>query len=449
MKGSAYNIWVDHKSHSYVFNGLSGSLLRLDATDREAFEGNLEDKLTECSPSLLKMLVQGRMIIADDVDELDVLRRRYQLSRDSTHSLSLTLVTSLGCNFDCPYCFEAKQPSVMSDNVQSSILRLVDSQLPHIRNFSVTWFGGEPLVGIKPLLRLSSQFIDRCSAAGVPYEASIVTNGYLLSDATCLHLRDAKVGFAQITLDGPAEVHDRMRPLTNGGGTFRQIVDNLHNAVKYFSVGIRVNIDAANVGETERLVQHLANEGLAGKLGLNVGHIVAGSKQQAGPSASYKTSCLTNAAFAEAEIEFERMIRRYGFAPANLPKPAGAPCTAVRKNELVVGSKGELYKCWESVGDSREVIGHIDDCENLNSRLYKWLQYDPFANDECRTCIALPVCMGGCAQHAMDKLQYENRCGTFRHTFRDKVLDFVERAETEGLEGLINANRLARRMETR
>ncbi|MGE0541760.1 MAG: SPASM domain-containing protein [Dehalococcoidia bacterium] len=62
------------------------------------------------------------------------------------------------------------------------------------------------------------------------------------------------------------------------------------------------------------------------------------------------------------------------------------------------------------------MIGDIRDYQNRNGRLVKWPTYDLFADSACRGCIALPVCMGGCAHHAMDLRQYENRCGTFRHT---------------------------------
>lgn len=449
MKQSAYNVWVERPSGAYVYNGIGGSLLKLDAGNHAALRAYLDHGATHCPPSVLEQLVRGRMLIADDIDELRALRARRNSSQSDTRQLGLTLITSLGCNFDCPYCFEAKFPSVMNDRVQTAVLRLVDDQLTKIDQLSVTWFGGEPLVGKRVLNRLSKAFIERCDRANIGYDASIVTNGYLLSEKTCQELKEAKIASAQVTIDGPPEVHDRMRPLVNGSGTFWQIVKNLNHAVDYFSINVRVNIDSKNVGETERLLQILMAEGLAGKVAVNLGHLVGGTDSHAGPSATYKPVCLTNAEFARAEIEFNRMAGRYGFGEAGLPAPAGAPCTAVRKNELVVGSKGELYKCWESVGDAREVIGHIDDYENLNSRTAKWLKYDPFEIDECRSCIALPVCMGGCAQHAMDKLQYHNRCGTFRHTFREQVEDFVDYAEKAGLDGVLQTNRLARRMETR
>ena len=89
-------------------------------------------------------------------------------------------------------------------------------------------------------------------------------------------------------------------------------------------------------------------------------------------------------------------------------------------------------------------MGHIRAYKNPNGRMQKWLKYNPFANKECQQCIALPVCMGGCAAHAMDLLQYENRCGTFRHTYKEQVLRFVESAEEQGGDGLIPAMQLAR-----
>jgi uncharacterized protein len=179
------------------------------------------------------------------------------------------------------------------------------------------------------------------------------------------------------------------------------------------------------------------------------GQIVGINDGVPAPSATYQAACFTNAEFARAAEEFTRLGMRYGFSSPSLPRPTGAPCTAVRANELVVGSKGELYKCWDSVGNHLEVVGHITNYKNPNGRLQKWLKYDPFADAECRSCIALPVCMGGCAHHAMDLLQHENRCGAFRHTYREQVLAFVESAKRTRKAGLLPATSLARRMETR
>jgi uncharacterized protein len=313
----------------------------------------------------------------------------------------------------------------------------------------VTWFGGEPLVGKKPLLALSDAFIARCAAAEVRYEASISTNGYLLDEETCAQLRDRKVSNVQVGLDGPPEIHDRMRPLSNGQGTFWRIVKNLHHAVEYLPVTVRMNVDTQNIAHAEELFQLLKAEGLSGKLGVYPGQIVGVDDNALAPSASYQPPCFANPDFARVELEFDEMAARYGFGAPTLPRPTGAPCTAVRKNELVVGSEGELYKCWDSVGNKLEVIGTIFDYENQNGRMHKWLKYDPFSDTECRSCIALPVCMGGCAHHGMDLIQHENRCSTFRHTYREQIVAFVERAGGRREPVSVVPAGLVRRMDTR
>ncbi|MFI5015218.1 MAG: radical SAM protein [Hyphomicrobiales bacterium] len=448
MRESRYNIWVEKPQAAYVFNARSGALLRIDAAHYRSLRGFLSDGTTDCPPGVLANLVAGSMLVADDADEVESLARRYRAGRENASRFALTIVTSLGCNFACPYCFEEKHPSIMDAEVQEQVLQLVDDQLPRIGSFHVTWFGGEPLVGKKSLLALSDAFMARCDRGGVAYDADIITNGYLLDAGTCAELAARRVTSAQVGLDGPPDVHDRMRPLVNGKGSFKVILANLHHAVAHLQVSVRVNIDRGNFGSVEELFRLLAAEGLAGKLGVYPGQIVGVRENPLAPSAGY-CGCFSNREFAEASREFLRMAGRHGLAAPALPSPTGAPCTAVRQNELVVGSHGELYKCWNSVGNRNEAIGHIGDYRNLDSRVAKWLAYDPFANEECRTCVALPVCMGGCAHHAFEKAQYENRCGSFRHTYREEVAEFIDFAEASGAEGLTRVATLARRMETR
>ena len=429
MKESRYNIWVDRDDGAYVYNGVSGSLLRVPHDLRAALERFLDGQPDAGLPrDLAADMTIGRMLVADDADELAVLQARYERSRHSTSHFGLTIVTSLGCNFDCPYCFEAKHPSILDADVEASVLRLLDDQLTRIESFGVTWFGGEPLVGKRPLLSLSDAFISRCDAAGVDYEATIITNGYLLGPDTCRELADRRVVSAQVGLDGPPAVQNRMRPLASGGDSFGRVVENLHHAVEHLEVVVRVNIDASNADQTEELLALLAAEGLAGKIGVYAGHIVGVTSNDQAPSTSYEAqrTCFTNPEFAERSAEFDRQAARYGFGLPRLPQSTGTPCTAVRDNELVVGSAGELYKCWDSVGSAFDVVGHIDDYGNLNGRLRRWLAHDPFSNDECRSCMALPVCMGGCAHHAMDLDLYENRCGTFRFNYAERVAEFIE-----------------------
>jgi uncharacterized protein len=419
-------MWVEHGEDDYVFNGVSGGLLRVPREERARLEAFLGEESDDCSPDLLERLARGRMLIGDETDELALLSRRYHGTRWNRGRLGLTVVTSLGCNFDCPYCFEDKHHSLLSSEVEAAIIGIVDEQIPQLDHVAVTWYGGEPLLGKRALFRLSDELIARCDAADVAYSGSIVTNGYLLDEATCEELASRRIDNAQVTIDGPPDVHNKMRPLVSGGKSFDRIVANLKAAVRHMSIAVRVNLDTSNVHRVEELMKILADEGLSGKLGVYAAQLTQVDDGAPAPSASYATACFSCGEFSEVQSEFRELAESYGFDSPSLPGPSGAPCTAVRANELVIGSKGELYKCWDSVGNPAEVVGHIRDYRKAETRAAKWLSYDPFENDEWRSCIALPVCMGGCAHHGMDEKLYDDRCMPFRWNYAEQVRSFVK-----------------------
>lgn len=426
MIESRFNIWVDKGSLQYVYNGLTGALLSIDREERDALTGYLAgDDTQEIADTTLADLMAGKMLLQDGVDELRVLEELYVRSRSELSHLSLTILPSFGCNFDCPYCFEAKHPSIMNLEVRGAVVDFVKSRLDSLRSIQVEWFGGEPLVGRKALFDLSDRLIAISEDANVKYSASIITNGYLLDMQTCQELQRVGVQHAQVSLDGPPSIHDAMRPLRNGDGSFQRIVENLHNTIGRFAVTIRINVDRVNITSAEALLQILHDEGFAGKLNVYIGHLTGIKDNAAAPSATY-SKCMTRKEFSVEELKFSWIATKYGFAKPSLPTLTGAPCTAVRNGDLVIGSEGELYKCYESVGTPSEVIGNIKDFKDLNSNVRKWLDYSPFRNQECRKCVALPVCMGGCPHHAFDLQLYENRCGTFRLNHADRIALYID-----------------------
>ncbi|SNY69605.1 radical SAM/SPASM domain-containing protein [Paractinoplanes atraurantiacus] len=422
VRESRYNIWVDDGPRSYVYNGVSGRIVEVPTDQREPIARFLAgDDDAPVNEALLQSLAAHQMIIRDTLDELALLRDRYAKSRHDDRAFRLTIVTSLGCNFDCPYCFEAKHPSLLDDDVQQRLLQLVDKRLSAVRSLSVLWYGGEPLVGLPALLSLSDSLLSRAAAAGAAYTAQIITNGYLLTASVARQLRDRAVTSCQITLDGPPEKHNSRRPLAGGRGTFDQILANIITAADVLNVTVRVNLDEDNVADYPRLLHLLAAAGLPGRVSVHPGHVLPAPVNPLAPSATYSTGCLTRPAFAEAEQRFTALATSLGFSTPAPARPLGAPCTAVRANELIVGSRGELYKCTETVGDPREVIGNLRDWPKENDRLSKWLTYDPFTDPDCRSCIALPVCMGGCAYHSMNPSLADSRCSTFRFRHREQV----------------------------
>lgn len=416
MRESRFNHWVRQRGAMYVYNGLSGSLLMVPYSHYQALKRYLAGLTKDCSPALLHDMALARMLVPDAADEVKSLSALYEQSKKDPTALGLTIVTSLGCNCDCPYCFEERRPSVMGQHVQAAILRYLDGRLPDLRSFHVAWYGGEPLIGLRPLSALSRAFISRCDTAGVAYSASIVTNGVLLDNETGRLLRELRVRTAQVTLDGPPGIHDRRRPLAGGGPTFHKIVENLGVATAYLSVTVRVNVDATNSHAVLELLTILAEQGLVGKVRVYIAQMLPYTD---GPHGG---DSLTPSQFLRVRSSFVRDCQRLGFAMEPLPQPTPVPCAAVRSSHFVVGSEGELYKCWNVVGHPSEALGHITAPDHLTSAASVWSEFDPFVDEECRTCSVLPICMGGCQHLGRDERLRKFRCTSARRDLRMRIL---------------------------
>jgi len=433
MKYSRFNVWAELGDHVGLFGGVSGAFVVMDPEQRRQVDGFVAGADTGTAVAdLLHQLVEMGIIVNDDHDELAVLRSRYDAGRWHSDSLGYTVVTSLGCNFDCPYCFEAKHPSLLKPAVADALVEVLQDSLPSINRMHVTWMGGEPLLGKKQLLDLSDRFIEICDANDKTYAANIITNGWHLDRATARALVERRVEGAQVTIDGPPDVHDVKRPLVNGGSTFGRIVDNVVEASEEISIGIRINLDTTNAHRAEELVAILAGAGLAGRVTLALGKISNAVGNEASPLATYTKSCMTAPEFGAFEMAFNRVAESYGFGYPGTPGPVGTPCTAVRAGEIVAGSDGEMWKCWDDIGDADRSIGTVFDYRTSNEELQRWLAYHPVDDAQCSTCIALPVCMGGCVHHDFNSDDREARCGTFRHNHAERIEEHLRR--TVGME---------------
>lgn len=312
--------------------------------------------------------------------------------------------------------------------------RLVDHvalRADGLKTLQVHWLGGEPLMARRQLVELSGRFLEVSRAHSVLYFANITTNGYLLTGPVSEELLGVGITHAQVCLDGTPSTHDRMRPLASGRGTFWQILQNVEESSQILDVTVRVNVDANNFDTTDELLDLLASRGLQDRITIYAGQLVKVDDDAPipTPSATYPSPCFTGPEFASREVAFLRNAAHKGFNRPALPGPIATPCTAVREDEFVVGSDGELYKCWENVGNKRKTVGSILDGQGLGTAkpIKEWSGYSPFEDGECLECIALPSCMGGCLHHYNDPRLRHSRCSTFRDNHLAQVELFAWR----------------------
>jgi uncharacterized protein len=136
------------------------------------------------------------------------------------------------CNLNCSYCFMynlgdatwRNQPKVMPPEVVEALMARVRSHCERHRleRFVFVMHGGEPLLAGAEFLE---DFVTRARRALLPAVQpifTIQTNGTLLSPAVIEQLRrlDVQLG---ISLDGPAEIHDRHRKDHAGRGSYAAV----------------------------------------------------------------------------------------------------------------------------------------------------------------------------------------------------------------------------------
>jgi len=274
MKVSRYNHRIAHDGRLLLFNAYRRGLHDVGESVYSALdqlEAGAENWDSELSDSTRATLVEAGYVIEDDVDEHTTLLAERESLRLSTEVIGLTIAPTIDCNFGCPYCFEgAEKPQErMSEQTMSAVVNFARGLITEsTRGLSITWFGGEPLLGMSQIEQLTHRFRSAIvEPMGLHYAASIVTNGYGLTRKIATRLRDLGVVRTQITLDGTAEYHNQRRFRIGGHPTFDRIVENIVESCDVLRISVRVNVDEENRESFVPLVKYLQDElGLKGKV---------------------------------------------------------------------------------------------------------------------------------------------------------------------------------------
>lgn len=134
---------------------------------------------------------------------------------------SIMLILTESCNLACKYCYECSEGHKMTF---ATARKIIDSEMINAagENFSIFFFGGEPLLNFDVLKQVyqytEAYYSDRIE------KYAITTNGTLVRDdiKTWLHEHREKFEIT-LSLDGTKEMHDRNRRSKRGKGSFDMV----------------------------------------------------------------------------------------------------------------------------------------------------------------------------------------------------------------------------------
>ncbi len=417
LVASHYNVLVPLASgRTVAYNALSGALAVWEPAESQVFDRIAAAESAEDEPDVVMTLRYGGFVVDEEFDESAALRAEYERVRFNPKQMVFTVAPTLACNFGCDYCFQGpdKPSGRMSPAVQDQTVRFVEAKLDSIERLHVAWYGGEPLLAMGVIESLSERFIESTSQAGVRYDASIVTNGYRLDEATAQKLLGFRVNSAQVTLDGAIAEHDRRRTLLGGAGTFQRITANLAPVVRNtpLHVTVRINIDARNASGIEALLDDLVSQGFAGRK--NFGVYFAPIEAITEGCHNVVNECLPKSDYGQLEARLIRYAFRRGLTGKPYPPRFRGVCGAVRPRGWVVLPNGDLHKCWDTVNSPDQRVGSVADPAALagDRRALRWLQWSPFDNAVCRSCKLLPTCAGSCAHKFLNPTQTLGEAGS-------------------------------------
>lgn len=378
------------------FNFFTLNLMALDGEEARQAELLLDAPNSENSihcHGLRRQILEKGFLIPAEVNERVYLQNWHAQAQQPNRHLSLTIIPTMACNFRCRYCYQEHQPETMGPEVEEAVLNSAATRLGKDGTLSVTWFGGEPLLQIERIERLSAGFRRLCDQCKARYSSHIITNGYLLDRAMAERLRDCQINHAQVTLDGPQPVHDRRRPLADGSGTFDTILANIEAAASRVPIHLRINVDQTNREGIPAILQQIADMGLTDRVHPYLGR----TYPYTGVCLDVVRDCLADADFALLELETTMELVEQGYLAYRAPRAISTYCMAEKVNAFVVTPHGCLLKCWNEASEGSAAVGHLTQTEDdrMRRNAKNWNRRDIFQL-ECADCLLLPICMGGC-----------------------------------------------------
>lgn len=334
-----------------LYNSMAGvrSLIKVGEENRNMVKQVLDKK---AEPSSLPDVVRDRLfhagILVPEYEDEECRLRSLYLDCVADPSLSLTILPTRQCNFRCRYCYESFSDTRMNDEVQDALIRWLSGNIAKYQSLHVSWFGGEPLLELDTILKLSRRMRQICRQHRKAYTASMTTNAYLLDVECFRRLMKENVLYYQVTVDGPEDIHNIQRPLRDGGGSFDRIIKNLEDIRDQvrsglFCISIRTNFSRNLV---RRIPEYKQFFGLRFGDNPRFRFLIRPAMDWGGPRVdSFRGELLEEDGLRDIYTAVFHEEPKLHYEYDQILSPGGSVCYAGKQNHYTIMPDGDVYKC--------------------------------------------------------------------------------------------------------
>ncbi len=380
----------ERPDHLLLYSTKQASVVRIH---KETFQSIKTNTLSSSDETLLSKL--GMMTTDSEAEKSEMLHFLETLTSKDT-SINIIAVLNLDCNFSCIYCFEGemKGKKYMSGHTADRLVNFIKSRLSKDKtDLVVDFYGGEPLLSSALIQNISRALKSIINGMNGSFGFTLVTNGSLFTRKVAETLVPLGLKSAKITLDGPADVHNRYRPFKTGAGSFDAIIKNIKETCDLVNIQIGGNYDRPNYSRFVLLLDYLEREGLTPeKISVvKFDPIIQRFEEVKRPMVeSIGCKSINEPWILEAEALLREAILKRGYYT---PKPKPICCMVENKDAVVVNYDGLLYKCPAFLGIKDFAVGDLQTGIKDYTDIYK---LDIWKNRTCMRCEYLPICFGGC-----------------------------------------------------
>lgn len=396
MKWSIFIVKVFDEGDVLLFNTNNSAIVVLDEKEYKVVNECIREG--KDIPKDFQELIDNSFLIEKDTDEKELFRKELKDCLKKNKHFTVHILPTTGCNFNCPYCYQSgiERDLFLNDEILEKTLKYIKGYLKgkDINEATLVIHGGEPTVNWKPVTKLLPQIDKIFKEYGIKYRTQIVSNGYNLTPEKADLLAAYNWQRFQVTIDGPAQSHNKRRILKNGGETFDKIVENIKYVLdnnKIEKVSLRINYDKGNIDKIPEFLEYVAKTFDKDRIILSLGFI---SKTVDDTDANKYVSeyGIKKSEMTKYYLPLFRKAVELGFKMSDLFMFTGM-CTSKLDNAMVISSNGDIFKCLSGVGREEFVEGNVDSKEyDLPNYLY------PQLYEECleKECPYLPLCHTGC-----------------------------------------------------
>ena len=314
---------------------------------------------------------------------------------------AIVLNVSHTCQLKCTYCFAAQGSFGKSDTdalmTMETGKRAIDFFLenadPSVETYSITYFGGEPMMNWDIIETLTLYAIAQAAALGKKVRFIITTNGYNVDEVKARFMYDH--GFSvMVSIDGNRDLHNALRPHTDScEDSYNLSITAINQFVKTFGKVTASATVTSSCIDPRIVASYLKEAGVTDILTALVEYSPV-SRATVSPKELQTYTRGLEEMFFSNDYMFRSLFGQY-ISQIGAPMLYPSICGFGDSTFCVDGS-GRIYACQRVVENEQFYLGDIYN-GLVPSQVDTMVSYKSIANIlGCRTCWARYLCGGTC-----------------------------------------------------